>query len=408
MSALVPYLHDARNSDIRFRFRTFGPLRYARITLEPDTGRSRGTGFVCFWNKDDADKALEQSELLAREVGLDDASAPKKKNPFTLPSLLTPDPSSSLAQPLVLHGRTLALARAVPRDDAARLAEANLRAREKADKRNLYLLREGLLTPGTSAGRASGLGEAELEKRQASFDARQRMVKRDLVLYVSRTRLSLRGLPLFVSERALKRLAVHAVKEFEAEVAHGKRAGLTEDELRADGDADAEVNLATKPKMKGKEKEKKGSAAALVAQAKVVRDSGRADALTRAKRGRSKGYGFLELRTHADALRVLRWANANVHVGTLLDSWWADELEGFIKEVEERLGRKGHTPKSGEDKDAGDEEARLKRLKQELEKVKAGQGKIKNALLIEFSIENAQVIGRRNDKIEVRLILRLN
>jgi RNA recognition motif-containing protein len=47
-----------------FSFRTFGPLRYARITLDPSTGRSRGTGFACFWNKADADKVVEQSDLL--------------------------------------------------------------------------------------------------------------------------------------------------------------------------------------------------------------------------------------------------------------------------------------------------------------------------------------------------------
>ncbi len=67
----------------------------------------------------------------------------RKKNPFTLPSILTPDPSSSLAQDLVLHGRTLDVIRAVTRDEAGRLKELGERAREKADKRNMYLLREG-------------------------------------------------------------------------------------------------------------------------------------------------------------------------------------------------------------------------------------------------------------------------
>lgn len=52
----------------RVRFRTFGPLRYARITIDPVTERSRGTGFVCFWNKTDADKAVEQSETLRTET----------------------------------------------------------------------------------------------------------------------------------------------------------------------------------------------------------------------------------------------------------------------------------------------------------------------------------------------------
>ena len=51
------------------RFRSFGPLRYARITLDNATGRSRGTGFVCFWNKEDADRAIQQAELLLAETG---------------------------------------------------------------------------------------------------------------------------------------------------------------------------------------------------------------------------------------------------------------------------------------------------------------------------------------------------
>ena len=43
----------------------------------------------------------------------------------------------------MLHGRTLDVVRAVTRDVAGKLKEDNERMREKADKRNLYLLREG-------------------------------------------------------------------------------------------------------------------------------------------------------------------------------------------------------------------------------------------------------------------------
>ena len=60
-----------------------------------------------------------------------------------MPSLLTPDPSASISQNLVLHGRTLDVTRAVTRDEAGKLKEAAERQREKADKRNMYLLREG-------------------------------------------------------------------------------------------------------------------------------------------------------------------------------------------------------------------------------------------------------------------------
>lgn len=66
-----------------------------------------------------------------------------KKNPFKLPSLLTADPSASIAQNLVLQGRTLDVIRAVTRDQAGKLKEVGEKQREKADRRHLYLLREG-------------------------------------------------------------------------------------------------------------------------------------------------------------------------------------------------------------------------------------------------------------------------
>ena len=36
--------------------------------MDHATGRSRGTGFACFWNKEDADKAIEQSNILRAET----------------------------------------------------------------------------------------------------------------------------------------------------------------------------------------------------------------------------------------------------------------------------------------------------------------------------------------------------
>lgn len=66
-----------------------------------------------------------------------------KKNPFKISSILTPDPSSSLAQSLVMQGRTLDVTRAVTREEAGRLRELGEKQREKKDKRNLYLMREG-------------------------------------------------------------------------------------------------------------------------------------------------------------------------------------------------------------------------------------------------------------------------
>jgi len=362
----IPFI--ATEDELRALFRTFGALRYARITVEPGTERSRGTGFVCFWNKEVADKVIEQSEIMRAETM---GSQQSTKNPFTLPSILTPDPSAGVAKSLVLHGRTLDVVRAVTRDQAGKLKDEGERRREKADKRNLYLLREGVILPNTPA--ASTIPPIELEKRTNSFTARRTMLRTNPSLYVSKTRLSIRQIPLFVTERTLKRLALHALRAFKDEVQKGERDGLTPEELEeATKESDEPGDSSTKPKAG---KRSQGSKSKGVKQAKIVRQHERVDPVT--GKGRSKGYGFIEMPRHADALRVLRWANNNPTVTPLLSTWWKEELGDLIK-----------LEKGKEDPD----EARLKRMKDELE----GQVKIpKGTLIVEFSIENVQVVQRR-------------
>ncbi|CAE6457134.1 unnamed protein product [Rhizoctonia solani] len=379
----VPF--EATEDDLRTLFRAFGPLRYARITMDHETGRSKGTGFVCFWKKEDADAAIEEAEAMAKELGTDQPAAGSSKvhNPFSM-SLLTPDPSASLAKRLVLHGRTLSVARAVTRGEADRLREEGERSREKQDKRNLYLMREGVIFPNSSA--AAGLPEAELTARQAAFDSRKALLRSNPSLYVSRTRISIRRLPLWASERVLKRLAIHAMREFEAEVSRGERDPLTRDELQSDA---PEKGSHTKGAKKGRNTG--------VQQAKIVRAADRVDAVT--GKGRSRGYGFIETSEHADALRVLRWVNNRPGVFGLMRGWWREELKDMIAAL------KGNTVK-GEER-----EGRLKRLKEELERVDVefgpeGGSEPKEArasnktLILEFAIENIQVVKRRNERTE--------
>ncbi|KAJ6500383.1 hypothetical protein C8R45DRAFT_1210184 [Mycena sanguinolenta] len=366
----VPF--SATEDELRTLFRAFGPLRYARITVDGSTGRSRGTGFACFWNKDDADKVVEQSDLLRLETT---GSEAPKKNPFILPSILTPDPSSTLARSLVLHGRTLDVVRAVTRDVAGKLKEDGERKREKADKRNMYLLREGVILPNTPA--ADTLTPAEIERRTTSYNARRTLLKSNPALFISKTRLSIRQIPIFVTERLLKRLAIHAVRAFQDDVKSGARAELSPDELaQVPDDEDKEDD---EPKKKMSKKMLLGRRTG-VKQAKIVRQSERVDSVT--GKGRSKGYGFIEMNKHADALRVLRWANNNLDVGSLFEAWWKDELEDLVK-----------SEKAKPDGDRDD--SRLKRLKDELEggSVKKGKG----TLIVEFSIENITTIQRRNN-----------
>ncbi len=284
-------------------------------------------------------------------------------------SILTPDPSAISAQSLVLHGRTLDVVRAVPREEAGKLKEEREKAREKEDKRNMFLLREGgepclhwllfcnwnlnppsVILANTPA--AESLSAMEIQKRADSYNARRALLASNPSLYVSKTRLSIRHIPTFVTERMLKHLAKHAMRAFEEEVAAGSRTSLSEEESARSG--------ADETRNKGKETR--------VRQAKIIRQADRVDPLT--GKGRSKGYGFLELREHADALRVLRWTNNNPDVPSLLAEWWPAELEK-------------------EKKDA--DPSRAKRIAEAGSHTKHAKG----TLIVEFSIENAQVVQRR-------------
>lgn len=243
-----------------------------------------------------------------------------------------------------------------------------------------------VILPNTPA--AATLTPADVEKRTNSFNARRALLRTNPALFVSRTRLSVRQLPTFASERALKKLALHAVRAFEDEVRAGARESLTADELAADvappdGD-DAEDAPPDDGKSKKKPKWTKKGRPTAVKQAKVVHQTDRIDAVT--GRPRSKGYGFLELHAHADALRVLRWANNNAALAPLLEGWWRDEVQAMLD---------AELKKPEGDGEGARDEARVKKMREEL--VNTGR-KAKSTLIVEFSIENVQVVQRRAAK----------
>ncbi len=183
-----------------------------------------------------------------------------------------------------------------------------------------------------------------------------------------------------MTERVLKRLAQHAVRSFESEAKAGDRIGLTPDEL-----ADPPPTEEDKDEDKGDgptKKHKRFSGRPTgVKQTKIVRQQDRVDAIT--GKGRSKGYGFIEMHKHSDALRVLRWANRNIAVGPLFEQWYKEEMESLLK-----------AEKAKDEKER--EDARIKRVKDEIENGPAK--KTKGSLIVEFSIENVQVVKRRGMK----------
>ncbi|KAG8728192.1 RNA recognition motif-containing protein [Ceratobasidium sp. 428] len=107
-------------------------------------------------------------------------------------------------------------------------------------------------------------------------------------------------------------------------------------------------------------------------------------------KGRSRGYGFIETEEHADALRILRWANNRPGVVGLMKGWWKEEIKDLIGTLEKGEGKEE------------DRATRVKRSKDELEKleVETENKESNKTLILEFAIENVQVVKRRKERSE--------
>ncbi|KAI9295352.1 RNA-binding domain-containing protein [Neoconidiobolus thromboides FSU 785] len=268
-------LFETKDEDLFGKFSEFGKLRYARVVFDRDTGRSKGTGFVSFINPKDAINCLKLSKTLNWEHE-------HANNTKGIKSVLVSDAPNENNEKFTLQGRLLLVTSAVTKDSAAELT--NEKKNPKVDKRNYYLLREGVIFPQSDAGKK--LEEKEIKRRQESYKARKDQMQSNPSLFISKTRLAVRNLPLEIDDRKLKTIAHSAVDKFKAQVQKKLRDPLSKDEMKEGWDK--------KP---------------MVTQAKIVRSKDRVDAKTNL--ARSKGYGFVEFTHHAHALAALRYLNCN-------------------------------------------------------------------------------------------------
>ncbi|KAK4905030.1 RNA recognition motif-containing protein, partial [Elasticomyces elasticus] len=333
----LPY--DTTDDDLHEHFTTnFGGIRYARIVFDHETERPRGTAFVCFRSETDAKNCVKNCPKQ------DPSTTPFSK---TGPSILQ-NTSTDPTGKYTLSTRVLNITRAIPKGEADRRADDGLNIRkEKAqhDKRRLYLLSEGTVSTGSALH--SSLSSTDLAVRQQSQRQRQKLVKQNPNLGLSLTRLSLRNLPRFVDSKALKSLAREAIVGFATDVKEGKRQPISKDELARDGLAGQDA-----------EKTRKASGKGVVRQAKIVYESElNGGKVAEGKGGRSRGYGFVEYWGHRAALMALRWLNGR--------SVKREDVEGAA---------------SSKGENADDDGEKGKRL------------------IVEFAIENAQVVQRRGER----------
>ena len=321
-------------------FKHFGSVRYARVVMDPETERSRGTGFVCFRNSADALTCLKNAPRT------DQPAEPKAGRASAKRSILENTQVDPLGR-FSIDGRVLQVSRAVDRGEAQRLDTQGRIAREgrDRDRRRLYLLTEGTISPQSPF--YATLTPSEIKMREESGKQRQALIKSNPTLHISLTRLSVRNIPRHLTSKDLKALAREAVVGFAKDVKEGRRHRLSKKELQRGSEL-----------MRDAEQSRKAKGRGIVKQAHIVFEAKDGSKIgEKAGAGKSRGYGFIEYTSHRSALMGLRWLN------------------GF------RAGKsmQRSTVENVSAKPAHDETKRL---------------------IVEFAIENAQVVARRRAREE--------
>ncbi|KAJ2546400.1 RNA recognition motif-containing protein, partial [Coemansia sp. RSA 1933] len=265
-------------------FKSFGKLRYCRIVYDQETGRSRGTAFVCFWESADAAKCLDEAskaqQLSEKLTNVPSAKLSDQRNKSVL--LQEAPTGIDSTSKFVLDGRMLSIAKAVDREKAHDLATEGVKSRKGKDKRSAYLLKEGIVFPDTPA--AAMMAPADLEHHIKEYSVRKNQILKNPNLYMSKTRLTVHNIPRSIDDPDLRKAAIAAIGKFKQEVKDKVRQPLSKDEMDEGWDKVARI-----------------------VQVKIVRSKDRVDGSS--GKARSMGYGFIEFSTHAHALACLRYLN---------------------------------------------------------------------------------------------------
>ncbi|OWB71049.1 organic cyclic compound binding protein [[Candida] boidinii] len=335
----VPY--DATEESLGEHFAKFGPIKYALPVVDRVTGLARGSAFVAFRRQQDYESCLLDAPVVNSS------------------SMLIPDDVSPL---YVYEGRVLSVAATVDRESASKLADKNADARKELlgrapgekDRRNLFLLSEGRITERSKL--ASVIRPTDMALREKSYNLRVQQLNKNPGLHMSLTRLAIRNIPRSMTQKSLKALGRKAVVQFAKEVKDGLRQPLSKEEISRSIDFKHKLKdeLSEKEKDLVEEQEKrKTKKTGVVSQAKIVQEVKGSGEI-----GRSRGYGFLEFRDHKSALSALRWLNAHEITRSELQEGMTDEEK----------------------------------------KASSTDNLKKRRLIVEFAVENANVVKRRRER----------
>lgn len=272
---------DADENSLKSFFSQYGNVKRVFFVQNKITKRSSGSAFVHFDNEKGAETAfnsgLKNANDATADVRQEDDKATEGMTHTQAKRLLykiKQDRFTSKDPFVTFMNTRVTLMRPLNRSEAQDMTSGGKNKKEKRtvtgseDPRNLYLLEEGVIFPGTRA--ADDLHPKFLESLLKDYETRKQQL-RNVNLFVSKTRLSIRNIPRNKTEKDLRELFLGQVREL----------------------------IKQNPKLKN---DKQGwGKHGPIKQLRILVD----------RAGTSRGYGFVEFVKHEYALHVLRNSNNN-------------------------------------------------------------------------------------------------
>ena len=303
---------DTDEKELIATFRLFGPVHYATIVKDRDSGRPKGTAFVKFYVKVGADRALAAAS--APDEHMSDFRTVKENESHT-ESRRRETYAEAVDKALLNDGgikcgdRLLLVRRALSKEEAATLAAQKLAqtkgvpGKKLYDKRHTYLANEGHIRDGSEA--AEHCPKADLLKRDEARKTKKKKLESPL-FFVSPTRLSIRNLARHVNDASLRTLARDAAY-----------AGVQSELIDVTGKGEGDPALMPTPGTSLQPRVEVITARVLRESIEEAGGAGAGGRIARARlepdgvTARSKGFGFIEFSTHLHALACLRELNNN-------------------------------------------------------------------------------------------------
>ncbi|EYC07786.1 hypothetical protein Y032_0069g394 [Ancylostoma ceylanicum] len=213
---------DTTDETLKTEMEKFGTVKLALCCKFRDSGHPKGTAFVHFSSAEEAQACIQATE-----------------------------------QGLEIDGREIRGSMAIQRENAIDIQKRKS-VKVPEDKRNLRLVRFGLIREGTSA--AKGMSPEDATKRQRLAEVSRKKLE-NLHMFVSPTRLMIHNLPLTMTDEKLKQICRNAT-----------------------------------------------GAAGVITECRIWKDTSKVDAKGNP---RSKGFAFVNFAEHKDALACLQKLNNN-------------------------------------------------------------------------------------------------